>query len=105
MGHVVAPATPDMEIQADALASCCMLISLGGDRSCSISIEAVIDALHKEFNVPLHLITILRHIPENFLAKFVHPHHQDDVIDEGNFEHDHLQVHPKPWIMEGQVKH
>ena len=32
MGRVVAPATPEMDVQADALTTNCVLISLGGDR-------------------------------------------------------------------------
>ncbi|KAF7048739.1 hypothetical protein CFC21_057437 [Triticum aestivum] len=104
MGRVVVPATPEMDVQADALTTNCVLISLGGDRRPASS-SSVADALHKEFNIPLSMLTVVRHFPEDYLATFTHPHHRDDVVNRGNFRRDRLELHPKPWIMEAHAEH
>ncbi|XBI78787.1 hypothetical protein VPH35_088416 [Triticum aestivum] len=104
MGRVVALATPEMDVQADALTTNCVLISLGGDRRPTSS-SSVADALHKEFNIPLSMLSVVRHFPEDYLATFTHPHHRDDVVNRGNFRRDRLELHPKPWIMEAHAEH
>ncbi|XBJ22531.1 hypothetical protein VPH35_000909 [Triticum aestivum] len=104
MGRVVAPTTPEMEVQAAALTTNCVLITLGGDRRPAPT-SSVAEALHKEFNIPLSMVTVVRHFPEDYLATFTHPHHRDDVVNRGNFRRGHLELHPKPWIMEAHAEH
>lgn len=105
VGRVVAPFSPDMEVQAEALSTNCVLINQGGDRRSLASASAVADALHEEFNVPLALVTVVRHFPEDFLATFIHLHHCDDIISRGNFWNGRLDLCPKPWIMEAHAEH
>lgn len=51
------------------------------------------------------MVKVARHFLEDFLAKFVHPHHFDTAIARGNFRCNGLDLYPKPWIMEPHADH
>lgn len=103
-GRAVAQLIANMELQADALNTNHVLITLGGERR-TTSTSEITDALHDEFNVPRAYMTIVRHYPEDFLVTFTHPHHRDIVIGRGSFRRSHIDLHPKPWIMEAHTEH
>lgn len=90
-------ATPAMEHQASLLASNAAVLWLGGSRP-DASDADIMEEIHVFTRIEKELFRVAPHFPEDFIVRFVYPHHRDLLTAApGRFGRGRFDIHVNKW--------
>ncbi|KAE8766585.1 hypothetical protein D1007_62167 [Hordeum vulgare] len=95
-------ATPAMEQQATLVANNAVVLWLGGSRS-TIPIDDIIEEIHVHTRVEKKLFELSPLFPEDYMVRFVYPHHGDLLTTPGRFGRGRLDIHASKWWANAHV--
>ncbi|KAI5017004.1 hypothetical protein ZWY2020_037382 [Hordeum vulgare] len=90
--YVTFVATAAMEQQATLLANNAAVLWLGGSRP-HATLEDISDEIHAHTHVEKDLFELSPHFPEDYIVRFVYPHHRDLLTTPGRFGSGRLDIH------------
>ncbi|KAE8789139.1 hypothetical protein D1007_36700 [Hordeum vulgare] len=95
-------ATSAMEQQANLLANNAAVLWLGGSRRAT-SIDDIIEEVHAHTRVEKELFELSPDFPEDYIVRFVYPHHRDLLTTPGRFGRGRLDIHASKWRANAHV--